>query len=149
MMKPMTRRTRSARRRQCAALPLSREGGEVRVLLVTSRETRRWVVPKGWVEKRTSPAEQAAQEAFEEAGIRGRIARTPIGTYAYAKRLSGGTSVTCEVEVYPLEVDTLLETWPEHGQRERRWFTLTEAAAAVQECELGNLMLGMATPTAA
>ncbi len=119
------------------------------MLLVTSRETRRWVVPKGWVEKRTSPAEQAAREAFEEAGIRGRIAETPIGTYAYPKRLPGGASVTCKVEVYPLEVDILLDTWPEQEERERRWFTLTEAAAAVQEQELGNLMLGMATPTVA
>lgn len=137
------------RRRQCAALPLSRDGAEVRVMLVTSRETRRWVIPKGWIEKRHSAAAQAAQEAFEEAGIRGRIGKAPIGRYDYPKRLANGASVTCEVEVYPLEVEQLLERWPEMAERERRWFTLAEAAALVQEGGLGSLMLGLAPPNAA
>ncbi|MCB4821522.1 NUDIX hydrolase [Roseicella aerolata] len=145
----MSRRTSTARRRQCAALPLSRRGDDLFVLLVTSRETRRWVVPKGWVEKRHSPADQAAQEAYEEAGIRGRVASAPIGRYAYAKRLRDGASVTCEVEVFALEVEQLLEDWPEKGQRERRWFSLPDAAAAVQEGGLGSLMLSLAAPTAA
>ncbi|TDH59765.1 NUDIX hydrolase [Dankookia rubra] len=136
-------------RRQCAALPLSREGAELRVMLVTSRETRRWVIPKGWIEKRHSAAAQAAQEAFEEAGIRGRIAKTPIGQYAYPKRLANGASVTCNVEVYPLEVDSLLDRWPEMAERERRWFTLAEAAALVQEGGLVSLMLGLEPPRAA
>ena len=118
-------------------------------MLVTSRETRRWVIPKGWIEKRHSPAAQAAQEAFEEAGIRGRIGKAPIGHYAYPKRLANGASVTCEVEVYPLEVERLLERWPEMAERERRWFTLAEAAAAVQEGGLCSLMLGLEPPRAA
>lgn len=118
-------------------------------MLVTSRETRRWVIPKGWVGKRVSAADQAAQEAYEEAGIRGRIGRAPIGRYAYPKRLPNGDSVTCEVEVFPLEVEHLLEDWPERTQRERRWFTLQDAAAAVQEGGLGSLMLGLAAPTTA
>ena len=118
-------------------------------MLVTSRETRRWVIPKGWIEKRHSPAAQAAQEAFEEAGIRGRIGKAPIGHYAYPKRLANGASVTCEVEVYPLEVERLLERWPEMAERERRWFTVAEAAALVQEGGLGSLMLGLMPTTAA
>lgn len=145
----MPSRSATAHRRQCAALPLSREGAELRVMLVTSRETRRWVLPKGWIEKRHSAAAQAAQEAFEEAGIRGRIGKAPIGRYAYPKRLANGASVTCEVEVYPLEVERLLEHWPEMAERERRWFTLAEAAAAVQEGGLGSLMLGLVPPQAA
>jgi 8-oxo-dGTP pyrophosphatase MutT (NUDIX family) len=145
----MSRRTSTARRRQCAALPLSRRGDDLLVLLVTSRETKRWVLPKGWVEKRHSPADQAAQEAYEEAGIRGRVASAPIGCYAYAKRLRDGASVTCEVEVFALEVEHLLEDWPEKAERERRWFTLPDAAAAVQEGGLGSLMLSLAAPTAA
>jgi 8-oxo-dGTP pyrophosphatase MutT (NUDIX family) len=139
----------SARRRQCAALPLFRQGDDLLVLLVTSRETRRWVLPKGWVEKRVSAAVQAAREAYEEAGIRGRISEAAIGRYAYPKRLANGDSVTCEVEVYTLEVEHLLEDWPEKAERERRWFTLQEAAAAVQEGGLGSLMLKLAAPTTA
>lgn len=136
----MPHRLSRSRRRQCAALPLVREDGELRVLLVTSRETRRWVIPKGWVSKRGA-ASQAAQEAFEEAGIRGRIAAKAIGQYAYSKRLPNGGSVTCVVEVFPLEVETLLEDWPEKDERERRWFPVAEAAAAVKEGALGRLML--------
>jgi 8-oxo-dGTP pyrophosphatase MutT (NUDIX family) len=115
----------------------------MQVLLVTSRETRRWVLPKGWTEK-CGPARQAEREAYEEAGIRGRIAEKPIGTYAYPKRLRDGATVTCKVDVFPLAVEELLEDWPEKAQRERRWFPLAEAASAVQEGSLGALMLGLA-----
>lgn len=139
----------SAARRQCAALPLSRDGGELRVMLVTSRETRRWVLPKGWVEKRHSPSAQAAREAYEEAGIRGRIAPVAFGHYTYRKRLPNGSSVPCEVAVYPLEVEQLLDRWPEAAERERRWFTPEEAAEAVQEGDLGTLLLSLATRQAA
>ena len=83
------------------------------------------------------------QDRSREAGIRGRIATTPIGRYAYAKRLPDGGSVTCTVEVFPLEVETLLEDWPEKAERERRWFDLAEAAAAVREDGLGKLMLSL------
>ncbi|CAA9281296.1 MAG: hypothetical protein AVDCRST_MAG27-3829 [uncultured Craurococcus sp.] len=142
----MSRKSKSVRRgRQCAALPFRQAGGETQVLLVTSRETKRWVLPKGWTEK-CGGAKQAEREAFEEAGIRGRIARKPIGHYAYPKRLNDGATVTCEVDVFPLAVDKLLEDWPEKSQRERRWFTLPEAAMAVQEGGLITLMLNLAKP---
>lgn len=134
------------RGRQCAALPFRDCDGEFQVLLVTSRETRRWVLPKGWTEKRGRGAQQAAQEAFEEAGIRGRIETTPIGAYAYPKRLDCGATVTCDVEVFALEVERLLDDWPEKGQRERRWFSLAEAAMAVEEGGLVTLMLRLAVP---
>ena len=142
-----SKRKLSKRGRQCAALPLQERDGETHVLLVTSRETRRWVLPKGWTEKRGG-AKQAKQEAFEEAGIIGRVATKPIGAYAYPKRLDGGDTVTCDVEVYPLAVDRLLDEWPEMDQRERRWFTLPEAAMVVEEGGLVTLMLRLAAPDA-
>lgn len=117
-------------------------------MLVTSRETGRWVLPKGWVEEHHGPAQQAAREAFEEAGIKGRIAAAPLGRYAYPKRLADGTSVACEVEVFTLEVERLLASWPEQAQRQRRWFTPAEAADAVQETELSALLRSLVPPDA-
>ena len=143
-----SKRKPAKRGRQCAALPLQERDGETHVLLVTSRETRRWVLPKGWTEKRGRGARQAAQEAFEEAGILGRIGTTPIGAYAYPKRLEDGATVTCDVEVFALAVEQLLDEWPEKSQRERRWFTLPQAAMAVEEGGLVTLMLRLAAPPA-
>ena len=132
---------------QCAAFPFQERDGETHVLLVTSRETKRWVLPKGWTEKPGRGSKQAAQEAFEEAGIIGRISTASIGAYTYPKRLDNGVTVTCDVEVFPLAVDRLLEDWPEKSQRERRWFTLSEAAMAVEEGGLVTLMLQLSAPS--
>ncbi|MCO6417073.1 NUDIX hydrolase [Siccirubricoccus sp. KC 17139] len=142
------RKHRSRQGRQCAALPLRERDGTIQVLLVTSRETRRWVLPKGWTEAANRAAEQAAVEAFEEAGIRGDIAPTPIGSYDYEKRIGKHRSLPCRVEVFPMRVAELLEDWPERAERERRWFSLTEAAQAVEEGGLGRLMLQLAQPEA-
>jgi 8-oxo-dGTP pyrophosphatase MutT (NUDIX family) len=136
------------RGRQCAALALREADGEVQVLLVTSRETRRWVLPKGWTERRRDAAAQAAVEAFEEAGIRGDIGNTPIGSYAYLKRREDGRTQPCRVEVFAMQVAEELEDWPERAQRERRWFSLPEAAMAVEEGGLVTLMLQLAQPPA-
>ncbi|RYJ04341.1 MAG: NUDIX hydrolase [Acetobacteraceae bacterium] len=133
---------------QCAAFPFQERNGETYVLLVTSRETKRWVLPKGWTEKHGRGAEQAQREAFEEAGIIGQIAPDAIGAYAYPKRLDDGATVTCDVEVFALAVERLLEDWPEKSQRERRWFTLSEAAMAVDDGGLVTLMLQLAAPEA-
>jgi 8-oxo-dGTP pyrophosphatase MutT (NUDIX family) len=135
------------RGRQCAALPFRQADGETQVMLVTSRETRRWVLPKGWTEK-CGGAKQAEREAYEEAGIRGRITAEPIGAYAYPKRLPDGATLTLEVDVFPLAVDELLDDWPEKSQRERRWFSLPQAAMAVEEGGLVTLMLSLAQPEA-
>lgn len=127
--------------KQFAVLPLKYEDGLTFVLLVTSRETRRWVLPKGWAERHLSGPELAAKEAFEEAGVTGEVRLEPIGSYRYEKRLANGRQVTCCVEVFPMRVDRLLNDWPERQQRTREWFTLAEAAAAVQEADLGSLLL--------
>jgi 8-oxo-dGTP pyrophosphatase MutT (NUDIX family) len=124
---------------QYAALPFRRDVG-VSILLVTSRETGRWVLPKGWPMKGRKPCEAAAQEALEEAGVVGRIERQAIGFYRYDKRLPDGSARRCTVHVYPLEVDGQRKRWREQGQRTARWFSFSEAATAVQERELQDLI---------
>jgi 8-oxo-dGTP pyrophosphatase MutT (NUDIX family) len=118
--------------------------GQRLVMLVTSRETRRWVLPKGWPEKKLGPHELAAKEAFEEAGLEGEIGREPIGSYRYAKRRWNGRTVQCEVDVFPLAVERQLEDWPERAERETEWFTPAEAALLVDESGLVALLLDLA-----
>ncbi|MFC7738316.1 NUDIX hydrolase [Roseomonas sp. GCM10028921] len=122
-------------------LPLRHEDERMLVLLVTSRETWRWVLPKGWAEEQLRGPELAAKEAFEEAGVAGQVQLEPIGSYSYRKRLAGGRTVTCHVEVFPMCVDRLLDDWPEWQEWTRQWFTLREAASLVQEADLGSLLL--------
>jgi 8-oxo-dGTP pyrophosphatase MutT (NUDIX family) len=124
---------------QFAALPYRRFNG-LKVLLLTSRDTGRWVLPKGWPMKGKKPRSAAKREALEEAGVVGRIGKRPIGMFHYSKRLAGGELVTCEVHVYPLAVDRQRKRWPEQRQRTQRWFTPEEAAQAVQEPELAALL---------
>lgn len=117
-------------------------------MLVTSRETRRWVLPKGWIEKGVPPHEQAAREAYEEAGLVGEVSPEPIGSYTYEKRLPGSRLLPCEVDVYPLRVERQLKSWPEKRQRRTAWFTLAQAAVAVEEGSLALLLLGLSLPRA-
>ena len=137
-------------RRQYAALPLTQgRNGERMVMLITSRETGRWVIPKGWPKKGLEPHALAAREAFEEAGLRGEIGHEPIGRYDYAKRLRGGRTVPCEVEVFALSVMGQDDDWPEKGQRATRWFTPAEAATMVEESGLNALLLKLVGTDAA
>jgi 8-oxo-dGTP pyrophosphatase MutT (NUDIX family) len=129
---------------QVAALPLKLcDDGIVRVLLLTSRETKRWIVPKGWPMKGRKPYEAAAQEALEEAGLVGRPGKKPIGSYSYLKRRQSHSDL-CDVAVYILVVDKQLKTWREKGQRQTGWFTLEEAANLVEEPGLAALLLNLA-----
>ncbi len=112
----------------------------VRILLVTSRGTRRWVIPKGNATTGVAPHSAAASEAEEEAGVRGPVCPTPLGSYRYRKRRSNGASLMVDVDVFPLAVTDELERWKEQGERERRWFTLAEAAGAVEETDLSDLI---------
>ena len=133
--------------RQCAALPFKEEDGETLVMLITSRETGRWILPKGWTEKRLTEAELAAKEAFEEAGIIGQISTSPISCYHYTKRMQVETR-ECTVNVYPLRVTQLLDSWKEAHQRRREWFTLPQAALQVDDGELVTILLSLAAPQA-
>lgn len=129
-------------RTQVAALCWRIEDGKPQVLLVTSRDTGRWVLPKGWPMPGKNSAEAAATEAWEEAGARGRLYDTCVGLYAYHKVLGPELGVPCVVAVFPLRVKSLARDFPERGQRKRRWFSPKKAAQKVDEPELRELLKG-------
>ncbi len=112
----------------------------VSILLVTSRETKRWVIPKGNPMGGVPAHAAAATEAEEEAGVRGAACPTPLGSYRYRKRRRNGASLMLDVDVFPLAVTQELDAWKESGERERRWFSLAEAAKAVEEPDLADLI---------
>jgi 8-oxo-dGTP pyrophosphatase MutT (NUDIX family) len=110
------------------------------VLLITSPNSRRWILPKGWPEPGQTPAESAAREAFEEAGVTGKIGAQPIGHYHYLKEKKDGSGVPCSVEVFALAVTRQLHDWPEKGAREMAWLPLDQAAARVDEPGLRQVL---------
>lgn len=124
---------------QYAALPW-RQGSMLEILLITSRETQRWVIPKGWPMDGYSDSEAAAQEAYEEAGIRGKTASRSLGSYTYSKRIRSGGRTRCRVDVFAMEVNEVLDLWPEAHQRRRQWFSPEDAAAHVNEPELAQII---------
>ena len=130
--------------RQVAALPWRRNGEQIQVLLATSRETRRWVIPKGWRIEGLAPQDAAAREAFEEAGLEGRIAQTPLGTYNYEKKLKDGKTVLCDVDVFALEVTRERTNWPEKEERSLCWMHQEAAAASVAEEGLAQIIRKLA-----
>jgi 8-oxo-dGTP pyrophosphatase MutT (NUDIX family) len=134
---------RQPARVQLGALPyrFDLETG-VEVLLVTSRGTRRWIIPKGWPINGFKPARTAAREAYEEAGVRGRVAGRALGRYIYEKRIEERAApFPCEVQVFPLLVKKQLKKWPECKQRTVRWFPAAEAAALIKDDNLRHLIL--------
>lgn len=133
-------RKSGGKRRQVAALPWRGEGEALRILLVSSRETRRWVIPKGWPMKDKTDFAAAAQEAYEEAGLDGVISEQAIGEYEYLKKLKSGAARLVKVDVFPMQVTGEHATWPEKGQRTLDWMTPVEAALAVQEPDLRDLI---------
>jgi 8-oxo-dGTP pyrophosphatase MutT (NUDIX family) len=136
--------TRAAEPRiQYAALPF-RESPRREVMLVSSRETKRWVLPKGWPMKGRKPHAAAAQEALEEAGLVGKIEKKPLGSYHYVKKLRNGAAILCRVDVFPLEVARQRKNWREREQRITRWFPAEEAAEAVREPELARIIRAFA-----
>ena len=128
---------------QYGALPW-RAGLGVEILLITSRETRRWVIPKGWPMGKLSPAQAAAREAFEEAGVEGLTDGRPFGHYVYDKRLKNGKFRQLNVAVFPMRVVTEHGDWPEKHERETRWFSAAEAAGQVAEPALAELIQNFA-----
>ena len=122
---------------QVAALCVDGDTGKV--LMITSRGTGRWIIPKGWPMPGRSLAEAALQEAWEEAGVRANPGRQ-IGTYNYDKMQSGGFAIPVLVHVFLTRVESLAEDYPERGRRERRWVAPEEAAAMVAEEDLATLL---------
>ena len=139
MTSPATR-TQPAERRQVAALPWRRSAGGIEILLVTSRETRRWVTPKGGRMVGKTDAEAAALEALEEAGVEGRTAETPIGAFRYLKVLKRRAPRWCVVVLHALEVEVEHPTWHEQAERERAWVSREEAVRRVDEPDLKALI---------
>jgi uncharacterized protein Yka (UPF0111/DUF47 family)/8-oxo-dGTP pyrophosphatase MutT (NUDIX family) len=133
--------------KQVAALPYrTEEDGSTSVLLITSRETRRWVLPKGNPIKGLDAHLAAAHEAFEEAGVSGIPCATPLGTYRYVKKRKNGTYRKADVQVFPLAYVDQAEDWPEQDERETSWFTLNQAAQAVDESDLKALISNFQIP---
>ena len=120
---------------QSGVVPFRLEKGKVQILLVTSRSRKRWVIPKGIIEPDLSPQESAQKEAYEEAGVSGKICGEAVGTYTYNKW--GGT---CTVKVFLLEVEKTLEDWPESYFRTREWMSVEEAVKRVDEAELKEII---------
>lgn len=118
---------------QVAALPVKGKPGSYCVLLVTSRETHRWIIPKGWPIKGRKDHEAAAREALQEAGVSGHIHKHPMGAYTYDKSLADGAIKHVRVMVYLLKVDREISKWLEKDQRKREWVSTREAAKRVDE----------------
>ncbi|WP_159713549.1 NUDIX hydrolase [Geminicoccus flavidas] len=130
---------------QYGAVPVAVHEGEPMIMLVTSRGAGRWIIPKGRPEKGVAPHKLAAREAFEEAGLLGRIDRQPLGRYRDFKRRADGNAVAYEIEVFRLDVERELPDWPEKGQRERRWYPLDEAVARAEPDGLVNILAELRT----
>jgi 8-oxo-dGTP pyrophosphatase MutT (NUDIX family) len=128
-------------RHQIAALPLRRRrDGSTEVCLITSRETRRWIIPKGWPINGLGAAGTAAREAHEEAGLIGKVSKKPLASYRYWKRFNQGWELI-EVLVHEMKVKKHLPSWQEKGQRKRHWLSLETAVGLIAETELQEILL--------
>lgn len=127
-------------RTQFGALCYRVRDGRVQVLLVTSRGTGRWIIPKGWPMDGETPAGAAATEAFEEAGVEGKVSNICLGIYSYTKNIPKGDNLPIVVAVFPFKVKRVLKNFPEAGERKRKWFSLKKAAAVISEPELVPLI---------
>ncbi len=136
----LEKRPAGAFRQQYGALCFRRTADDVEILLVTTRDSGRWIIPKGWPIKRKKPYEAAVIEAWEEAGVRGKVNRKSIGHYTYLKELDNGDVVPCVVDVFELEAEELREDFKERGQRVLAWVTPDEAARRVREVGLKALL---------
>lgn len=125
---------------QFGALCYREKKGKVEILLVTSRGTGRWIVPKGWRVKGQTPAGSATVEAFEEAGVEGRARPVCVGVYGYDKLMDDGNAVPVKVALFPLRVRKLRRQYPEADQRKRRWCSRKRAAELVDEAELKTVL---------
>lgn len=134
-------------RSQVAALCWRMHRGHPEVLLITSRDTGRWIIPKGWPIDGLSASGSAAREAWEEAGVEGAVSDTTLGYYSYDK-ITRGRALPCMVTVFSLRVARLADRFPERKQRRRKWFAADKAARKVAEPELRVLLAGLAAEPA-
>ncbi|SLN75028.1 NUDIX hydrolase [Ruegeria meonggei] len=125
---------------QSAALCYRVKQGQPEVLLITTRKSGRWIIPKGWLIDGLTPSETARQEAWEEAGVLGECRQLSVGCFSYYKHRSKKGSVQCLVDVYPLFVQSTVSRFPERAQRQRKWFTPERAAGRVNSGDLALLL---------
>jgi 8-oxo-dGTP pyrophosphatase MutT (NUDIX family) len=135
------------RNRQVAALPWRQGTTGIEILMVTTRTTRRWVIPKGWPMAGKTDDQAAGIEAFEEAGVRGAISSKTCGSYGYSKLNDKGKLRTLTVAVYALHVKQELAEWPESRERERRWVKLEDASKLAGEPGLVPVLASFAPVT--
>ena len=119
---------------------MKKKQSEIEVLLLTSRDTGRWVIPKGWPMPAKKAHAVAEREAFEEAGVKGKADKEPLGHYHYSKALRTGLRIPVRVQVHALEVQEMAKNFPEKGSRQLEWVTPQEAARRVNEPELKTLL---------
>jgi 8-oxo-dGTP pyrophosphatase MutT (NUDIX family) len=122
--------------RQSGVIAVRVRDGAPQVLLVTSAGGKRWIIPKGIVEDGHTPASSAAKEAWEEAGVTGKVSRRMLGRYDYHK-----WNGVCTVRVYRLDVAEIHTSWPEAHVRRRKWLTPAAAARRVDAPVLAQLIL--------
>lgn len=139
VLKPMVTRPN---RFQVAALCYRDELRDTpEILLITSRDTGRWVLPKGWPIGGCNASEAARVEAWEEAGVvASTVCNDAIGTFSYEKKLESGAGVRCDVKVFPIQVEELANDFPERQERTRKWVSANTAANMVREPELQKLL---------
>jgi len=126
-------------RTQFGALCYRVQKDKVQVLMITSRTRQRWIVPKGWPMDKATPAQAAAREAFEEAGVEGKINGNCLGIYTYNKAVEGD-DLPLVVALFALKVKRIHAIYPERGQRRRKWMSLKKAAALVESPELSHII---------
>jgi 8-oxo-dGTP pyrophosphatase MutT (NUDIX family) len=133
---------------QYGALPWRRAPDGIQILLITTRNTRRWIVPKGWPDEGRDPHECAAQEAYEEAGVVGDVTGDVIGVFTHKKQLKSGQMVTCRIHVFAMEVTDVCEEWAEKNVREAKWCSVSEALALVGDSGLRRIIAKFSRATA-
>jgi 8-oxo-dGTP pyrophosphatase MutT (NUDIX family) len=129
---------------QSGVIPYRLERDVLQVLLITTRKTGRWVIPKGNIGKGHNARQSAEREAYEEAGVRGDAEKTSLGSYTYEKVLKDGTSRPTVVEVFAMHVLKEAKVWPEMAERRSEWVEPKEAARRVHEAGLATLFLRLA-----
>ena len=126
-------------RSQFGVVPFRIKDDKLEILVITARDNGRWVLPKGWPMDGATPAEAAAAEAYEEAGVEGRMLPTVLGLYSYRKAVNGD-DLPIAVTMFAMRVDKVLKSWPEKAQRKRRWVSRKKAVALLKEPDLAQIV---------
>ena len=123
---------------QSGIIPFRRQGDHIEILLITNKKKDKWGIPKGLVEERLSASESAQKEAFEEAGIYGKIYKPSLGKYSIRK-----WDGKCRIKVFAMEVTQILDRWPEDILRRRQWYSVEEAVGMVKNNKLKTMIQGL------